>query len=230
VRPRRGPLSSLRGGAAGLAPVGAERHDVTVPGRGGRSRPGLDIHRCALTPADVTTVNGIPCTTVARTLLDLADVVGRQALERAIDQAEVLRLYDQRAVDDVLGRANGRAGTRPLIAILEDFAQPALTRNELEARFLAICDNAGIERPAVNAWVELDGGGVEVDFLWRKQRLAVETDGNETHGTRHAFERDRERDQRLAAAGWRPVRFTWRQVASRPRGVKSRLRALAGRD
>jgi very-short-patch-repair endonuclease len=79
----------------------------------------------------------------------------------------------------------------------------------------------------VNAWFELAGELIEPDFLWADQRLVVETDGWETHGTRRQFERDRRRDQRLQAAGWRVVRFTWWQVTDEPAGVVATLRALA---
>jgi very-short-patch-repair endonuclease len=101
-----------------------------------------------------------------------------------------------------------------------------LTRNELEKRFLSVCDGAGLPRPQVNVWVPLAGGGVEVDFLWPVQRLAVETDGHRVHGTRQAFERDRHRDRRLLLEGWRVVRFTWRHVVSDPDEVAATIRAL----
>jgi len=71
-----------------------------------------------------------------------------------------------------------------------------------------------------------DGAGFRPDFLWRPQRLIVETDGRDVHTTRQAFERDRERDQRLTVAGWRVVRFTWRQITREPDRVVQTLRAL----
>jgi predicted transcriptional regulator of viral defense system len=203
--------------------------DVTVPRRTGLSRPGIDIHRTtSLERADTTRVRGVPCTTVARTLLDLAEVVGRRELERACEQAEMLRVLDTRAVEDLLGRAEGRRGAPVLRAILGEQTDDSLTRSELERRFLALCAAAGIPRPRVNAWIDLDGGGVEVDFLWEARRLIAETDGHRVHGTRRAFERDRRRDQRLALARWRVVRLTWRQITLDPDEVARTIAGMLG--
>jgi very-short-patch-repair endonuclease len=88
----------------------------------------------------------------------------------------------------------------------------------------------GLPDPEVNAWLLPDDGpAVRIDFIWRAQRVAVETDGHETHRTRQAFERDRRRDQRLAAAGWRPIRVTWRQIMRTPEQVSATLAALLKR-
>jgi hypothetical protein len=216
----------------GLRPTNRSAIDVIAPGRTGRSRQGIKAHRAGgLRAADITSVRGIPCTTVARTLLDLADVVDRRALERAVNEAEVLRLFDFGALEDVLGRVVGRRGAPILRAVLADYdPKYALTRNELERRFLSLCDGAGVPRPRVNAWVTLDGGGEEVDFLWREQRLIVETDGGQVHRTRQAFERDRRRDQRLLCAGWRVVRVTWRQLTREPAQVADTIRVLLRRQ
>jgi hypothetical protein len=170
---------------------------------------------------------GVPCTSVARTLLDLSEVVDRRGLERALDQAEVLRILDVAAVRDLLARSLGRHGSAALRAALavHDLS-PTLTRSELEERFLGICRGARVVEPEVNAWVEAPGGALEADFVWRVKRLVVETDGHRTHGTRSAFERDRRRDQRLALAGWCVVRFTWRQIGNNPDEVASIVRGL----
>ncbi|MCI0637042.1 MAG: endonuclease domain-containing protein, partial [Actinobacteria bacterium] len=177
---------------------------------------------------DVTKVDGIPCTSVARTLLDLASVVDRRTVERAYEQAEVLRVLDVASLDSLLQRSLGRPGSAVLRGIVsESRGAEALTRSELEERFFAICDAAALPRPRVNAWVQLgDGNGVEVDFMWPAQRLIVETDGHRVHGTRLAFERDRDRDRRLLLAGWMVVRFTWRQLVHDKEEVVATVRAL----
>lgn len=100
------------------------------------------------------------------------------------------------------------------------------TRSELEERFLALCESACLPRPGVNTILAVDGHADEVDFIWAEHRLVAETDGYASHGTRRAFERDRERDRRLLLAGWRVVRFTWRQVIEEPAEVISTVRAL----
>ena len=206
--------------------------DVTSWGRTGRSRPGIEVHRATgLDERDVTTVERIPCTTVARTLLDLAEVVDRRALERACDRAEQLRIVDWRDVHETLSRTAGKHRAHLLKAAVQshDIGR-SLTRSELEERFLELCENARLEPPETNAWIPLDGGsGIEADFLWREPRLIVETDGFGTHGTRHAFESDRSRDQRLALAGWRVIRCTWRQVVTDPSRIAKTISALLGR-
>jgi hypothetical protein len=204
--------------------------DVTAPRRQGRHRAYVDVHRAGtLPPEDVTRVDPIPCTSVPRTLLDLASVIDRRALERAYEQAEVLGVLDVAAVHDLLVRSFGHRGSAVLRGIVSEVRQvETLTRSKLEERFLTIRDAAALPRPCVNAWVHLVGGGVEVDFLWPAHRLIVETDGHRVHGTRQAFERDRARDRRLLLAGWRVVRFTWRQIVRDPGEVGETIRALLG--
>jgi hypothetical protein len=205
--------------------------DVSVPRRSARSRPTIEVHTSVtLEAADITTVERIPCTTVARTLVDLGDVVPRRAVERAVDRAEVLRVFDGRAVHKALARAGPRRGAGTLRAVLEDYEQPTLTEKELEERFLALCRQASLPSPAVNAWITLpDGVAYKADFLWRDHKLIAETDGRDVHTTRKAFEHDRRRDQRLTLAGYTVVRFTWRQVANEPQRVAGALRTLLAR-
>jgi hypothetical protein len=204
--------------------------DVSLPRQSACSRPMITAHACtSLLPDDVTVHDGIPCTTVARTLLDLAEVVDRRGVERAVEQAEVLRLFDGRAVDGVLALAAGRRGAAVLRAVLDEFEDCGLTANEFEECFLALCLEAGIERPEVNAWGALPAWERKVDFLWRAERFVVETDGRAFHATRQAFERDRRRDQDLLLAGYQVVRFTWRQVTREPEHVAHTIRALLAR-
>jgi very-short-patch-repair endonuclease/predicted transcriptional regulator of viral defense system len=226
-------LLSHRSGA-GLWNVRADnraRTDVSVPGPSARSRPGIEVHRSmTLTPADATIVDGIPCTTLARTLLDLAEVVSPRSLERAIEQAEVLRLFDLRAVEEVLARANGRRGAAKLRAVLAGLEEPALTDTEVEERFLALCRAASLPSPEVNQWLNIDDEpAIKADFLWRAERVVIETDGWESHGTRQAFERDRRRDERLKLAGYQPLRFTRRRIVSDPSGVMKTVAQLLAR-
>ncbi len=181
------------------------RIDVTTP-RDLRPRPGIHPHRAVLPSDEITIHDGIPTTTPARTLLDLAAVVPRQTLERALDEAEILRLPGPAPL---LDRYPRRRGAKNLRALLLTSRSPTPTRNEFEARFVTLLDEYGITRPEINIIIE----GYEVDAAWREARLIVELDGFATHGTRHAFERDRLRDRRLQAAGWRVIRLTWEQLA-----------------
>jgi very-short-patch-repair endonuclease len=215
----------------GLRRDNRAKTDISLPSRSGRSRPGITVHRSvALTPEDCTREDGIPCTTIARTLVDLAEVLDHRDLERAIEQAEVLRLFDLRAVDEVLARANGRRGAGVLRAVLAGLEQPALTDTELEERFLALCRAASLPRPEVNEWLDIDDlPAVKADFLWRAERLVIETDGWESHGTRQAFERDRRRDERLKLAGYDLLRFTRRRIVADPGGVTRTVAQLLAR-
>ena len=204
---------------------------ITLPSPYGRARQGVEAHRSStLTEADVARVDGIPCTSVARTLVDLGDYAKRREVERAVDQAEVLRLFDLRAVQDALGRAGRRRGAGVLRAVLADYAGPTPTRRELEERFLALCRGGSVPIPETNAWITLDDGvAYQADFLWRAEGLIVETDGRDVHTTRSAFEHDRLRDQRLTLAGYTVVRFTWRQVTGEPHRVLRTSRRLLAR-
>jgi predicted transcriptional regulator of viral defense system len=142
--------------------------DVTTPGSTkARRRPGIRIHSAAtLTEADVTVIDNIPCTTLARTLLDVAEDATRREVERALDRAEQQQILDMRALDDVLERANGRRGAKPLRAVLvEHLVGSTLTRTELEEAFLAICRAAELPPDAVNVWIAFpEGDGAEADF------------------------------------------------------------------
>ena len=203
--------------------------DVTTPGRRGHERGGIRIHDGqTLTGADVTLIDNIPCTSLARTLLDIAEAGTRREVERAIDRAEQQRLLDMNAIDDVLARAEGRRGAKLLRAVLaEHRAGSTLTRNELEESFLAICRAVELPPDAANVWIAFpDGGGAEADFVYRDHALVVEVDGRDPHTTRKAFNADRRRDQRLMLLGWRVVRFSWQQVTFEPAYVAATLRGL----
>jgi very-short-patch-repair endonuclease len=186
-----------------IRPSSASRIDVTVPARSGRrSQAGIRLHRSGnLQPEDVTVHEGIPITTVARTLLDLADALNDQALKRAIDEADYLRLLDLTALVAVVDRNPGRSGAR----VLKAARGPAeLTRSVLEDRFLELVRRKGLPRPRVGAYLE----GYEVDFYWPEANLVVEIDGFAAQGTRSRFEGDRRRDRVLGRRGIRTMRLT----------------------
>lgn len=226
-----GAVLSYRSAAAlwGIAEQIGPVVDVATPHRAGRSRPGIAAHRGAdlASDEDITSRDGIPCTSLARTLLDLSAVVGRRTLERAIDRAEELREFDLRALEEVVARCRGRRGVRRLAAIVDAYDGPSSTRSGAEERLLALIDGAGIERPRVNAWVPLDdGGGYSPDFLWEDARLVVEVDGRTYHAKRAAFEEDRRRDRRLALAGLETRRYTASEVFDDPARVVDEIRAF----
>lgn len=204
------------------------RTSVDVTSRSAaRSRPGIQVHHDALPPDEVMIVGGIRDTTPPRTLLDLAVVVPPSQLERAMHEAEYRRLWDRLTLRDLVARYPRRRGARAIKAILaEQELGAAVTRSELEERFLAFVDSLGLPRREVNARIYAGGRWYEVDCAWRDQRVAVELDGHAVHVTQAAFERDRARDRALQAAGWRVIRITWRQLHREPGAVAADLIAL----
>jgi hypothetical protein len=206
----------------GLLNSAAGRIEVSCMRRCHPSRTIRAHQTRTLEPRDVTDVDGIPVTAVARTLLDLADVAPARHVERALNQAEILRVFDLATVDDVLARAQGRR-TRALRAAIEQHRRgPNLTRSGLEEAFLALVDRAGMPRPATNARVL----GYEVDAYWPRHSVVVELDSYKYHRTRRAFEADRRRDIELQAAGLRTARFTDRRIEQEPDAVTDDLRRL----
>ena len=218
-------------GLWGLRTDNGRKSDISLPSPSARAKRAIEVHRSVtLTANDITSVDGVPCTTVARTLVDLGDVVNRRALERAVEQADVLRLFDLHGVQAAIERAGPRRGTGLLISVLDDLNGPTLTASKLEEAFLAICRQAALPPPEVNVWMTLpDGTPAKIDFLWRKERLAVETDGGPFHRTRQSRERDAKRDQLLWVMAFEPVRFTDRQVARDPGWVRRCLTELIAR-
>ena len=204
--------------------------DITVAGRASRRHPGIEIHRSTLlTPDDVTVVENIPCTTVARTLFDLAEVVTHRRLERAFDQAEMEEVFDMRAIAEQLRRNPTRSAAPRVRRVLEQhYIGSTPTESEIEEAFLALCRRAALPQPEVQQWLYLpdDGPPIRADFLWRKQRVVVETDGDKYHGTRQAVRRDARKDQRLTAHGFKPIRTGGRQILFAPEELEATLRAL----
>jgi Protein of unknown function (DUF559) len=209
---------------------GYTKIEVTVPRRSARRHDGIKVHRSTtLTAEDVTVVNNIPCTTVARTLLDLAGVVTQRQLERSFDQAEIAEAFDLTAIEDQLVRNPTRAGAKAVRRVLtEHYIGKTATWGENEEALLAITRPLGIPDPACNEFIVLDDGGprIRVDFVWREQRVVVEADSRKWHTSRQRFEIDRQRDQRLIAAGWTVIRTTWRQMKYRPHELRPVLLKL----
>jgi very-short-patch-repair endonuclease len=206
-----------------LLPDSRRMIDVAVANEDRRSRANIKVHQTrSLHPDDVTLLDGIPVTSVARTLLDLAATEKRDRVERALEQAEKLRLVDGRAINQLLKRSPARRGRKLLNSLFIDAVTEPGTRQELERRFQRLIRDAGLPQPQVNVRV----GNYEVDVLWEEQKLIVELDSREFHLTRSAFEADRERDAQLQVAGYRVIRITWRRLMNEPDAVVRDLRAL----
>jgi very-short-patch-repair endonuclease len=198
--------------------------DVTVSPTARRRRPGAAVHHRALSPSEHTVHEGVPVTTVARTLLDLATKVRGSRLERAINEADKFDLIDPESLRATLDGYAGRAGVTALRTILDRYAF-RLTDSELERYFLAIVRRTDLALPDTGTRLN----GFKVDFHWPALGLVVETDGLRYHRTVDQQMRDRLRDQAHAAAGLTTLRFTHFQVRYEPRHVQSTLVKVARR-
>jgi very-short-patch-repair endonuclease len=201
--------------------------DVIPPRRGGRRIQDVRWHNVSRPRSDEVEVRDrIPCTTPSRTLVDMAGRVGERSLRRLVERAAVLRLLDVRAIDRVLarGRRQGAPILRAALLPWRSVDEGARLRSLLEARLFPALVDADLPLPQSNVELQVDGEMLEVDFLWEEQRLVIETDGEETHGTRAAFQDDRRRDQRLISTGYRTARVTWRQMENEPKAVISRIK------
>lgn len=200
---------------------------VTLVGRDCGAKPGIRRRRVArLSATDLEVRSDLPVTAPARTLLDLAQVMTQRQLRRAVDEAVVQRLVDEDALVAVLERYPGRRGAKRLRQLLQARQGPSLTRSEAERRLLEVLEAHDLPRPETNVRL----GRFEVDLLWRAERLVVEVDGYAFHGTRTAFERDRERDAELQAARFAVARVTWRQIVDAPGVTANRIARLLDRD
>jgi very-short-patch-repair endonuclease len=201
--------------------------DVTTTRRA--STRGVVVHRTTvLDDADVTTRSSIPVTTVARTLADLAAILSAQQLGKLLRETDRLGRLDAPALREALERASRHgAGHKALQAALAEHERLAtsFTRSELEDRFLALLDAHELQRPLTNHPIH----GMQVDAAWLRERLVVELDSWAFHADRGAFQEDRERDVRLARAGFTTVRFTYAHVTGRPAWVAETVRDLLAR-
>jgi len=176
---------------------------------------------------EVALVDGIPVTSMPRTLLDLAAIVSRHQLESAFNEVEVRGLTDRLSVGDLMKRYPGRRGAAVLRAMMEDEEKArGVTKKELERRFATMLAGTDLPRPRRNADLAVGNRFFEVDCLWRAQRLIIELDGRFVHRTWRTSERDREKDRLLQADGWRVVRITWRQLRDDAPAVVADLRRL----
>ena len=216
-------LSHQSAGALwGLAP---ERGPVDVTAQSGRrGRKGIRLHRALFLPEERTARAAIPVTSVARTLVDLAETLDPDRLSRAYEEADRLRLLVTAEIERVCERSHGRRGLRPILALLAESAHAETTRSPLEDRVLSLCREHGLSTPRTN--VEILGH--EVDAYWPNARLVVEADSFEFHRHRAAFERDRARDAAMQADGYRVVRLTHRRLEREPEDVAAELRRLLG--
>ncbi|MGZ4169430.1 MAG: DUF559 domain-containing protein [Solirubrobacteraceae bacterium] len=223
-----GAVLSHREAAAlhNVRPLGSGRVSVTAPSR--HNLPGI---RCryvrTLHPDDCDEVDAIPVTSLARTYLDLAELLNDRRLLEALEAGERQNKLDHRALEDVIARNHGRRGIKPLRDVLARMTDdPPWLQSHSERAFRQLIAAHGLPEPQYNVYV----GGELVDAVWREQRLVVEVDGWGYHRSKRSFAEDRRRDRALVRAGWRVVRFTADDVTYRPEAVVAELSELLRLD
>lgn len=210
----------------GFAPAPELPVDVTVRSGSRDGRPGkVKVHRSALLePRDVTIRHGIPMTTAARAILDIAETASAIELEALIADAHVAKVLTERQLHDVLNRAGRRRGAAKLRRILTD--APGLTLSEAERILRRLLKQAGLPQPTTNYAI----GRYKADFAWPRHKLIVELDSWAYHGHRKAFHHDRRRNAELTAQGWSVLPVTPQQLRDEPLKVLARIaEALAVR-
>jgi hypothetical protein len=223
------PAVASHGSAAylwGLYRYAPERIDVTAPIRRRAKREFVVHFSSILAPEDRREREGIPVTSMARTLLDLAIRATPQQLERRLERAEELGLLDLHEVEDMLDHSGGHRGRGRLrrgLALYQP--DPAFTRSRFEKQFRRLVIRAGIPDPSMN----YNAHGYELDAYWPDLRFAVELDLFETHGTRAAFERDRLRHEELKLVGIEMIRVTKPRLDDEPDVVLRNLATLLKR-
>ena len=221
-----GALSSSHaaGDLYGLVALGDRRPDVLVLGATTRRHEGIRIHRTTrLEPQDISRCQGIPATSVARTLVDLAADLTYEQLRRAVREAQAQRLVALPRLVETLARLRPCRGAANLARIVA--TGPAPTRSELEDVVLDLMLRGGLRHPDVNVPIRVGGRWVVPDFRWPEQRLVVEADGARYHDGEVAREDDAERQALLEVAGERVIRVRWEQAVCRGTQTLGRMSA-----
>ena len=198
---------------------------VTVP-RKTRSQGPIKRHFGALPVDEVTTLDGIPTTSAARAVLDLAADRGEAAAESALREMEYLGIYGPVSLPSLLDRYPRHRGAKIVARCLERLKDDpgGRVRSPLEELFLPFLDAHQIPRPRLNPWLAIGDDRFQVDCLWPEARLVGELDGFQSHGTKRAMRADRKRDRQLVAASYRVVRITPDQLTTEPTQVADDLR------
>jgi very-short-patch-repair endonuclease/predicted transcriptional regulator of viral defense system len=186
----------------------------------------------SVVPSDERVVEeGIPVTSVHRTIFDLAPHEDVDAVVAMIKEAEYLNCWDLLSLPDLLERYPGKRGRRKVRFALERLTEepPGRTRSKLEERCAPFLRRHRLPLPRFNDWILLGPKRFQVDCHWPHLELIVELDGWEGHHTRPAFQDDRARDRALRVAGYSVIRLTWTQLNSEPGQVAADLRQLLGR-
>ncbi len=205
----------------GIGPA-SWKTDVTTP-HSKRSRKGIRAHTATLHPEDIDKHDGIPVTSIARTILDLASQLKDDPLTRLIEDGDRRELIDLRKLERAIARRPRVAGIARLKRVLANYRGVADTRSKLERDFRALIAKAGLPEPQYNVVV----AGLTVDVFWPQWKLVVELDGRPYHNSPRAFETDRVRDATLQRAGLRVLRVTGYRLETAPGAALDDILALS---
>jgi len=205
--------------------------DVTDPVKS-RTWDGIRRHHKALPADEITVREGIPVTTVPRTIFDLAAAEPLEVVKAMLREAEFRELHDRLSLWNLVERYPGRRGIRKVRAALEALKDEPVDerKSRFEQRFAPFLARHDLPRSRYNQWILIGDKRFQVDCLWPDQHQIVELDGWEGHKTRTAFREDRARDRRLRVAGYGVTRLTWNQLEDEPTVIASDLRVLLGID
>lgn len=190
---------------------GFPRAGVHIAHPAKRSRHGIVVHRVGLEPRDVTTLDGLPVTTAARTLADVARVLTGAGFDSAFHHCLHLRLADARELADLAARRAGAgyAGAPLLRRALTAYAGDRPAASPLEARCARLLGRSNLPAPKRQHEVTAGGKVRFLDFAWPESRVALEVDGYRWHSSRRAWESDRARIRDLRRAGWTVISVTY---------------------
>lgn len=199
--------------------------DVTIQGQSGRSRSTVRIHRARLEADETGVVDGIPCASPSRVILDVA-ATRPAVLEHAIKEAGGRGLLDVAEVMSLLDRYPRRHGARRIRRLLIGHEPiPEFTRSLLEILMYELCRREGIDCPRMNQRIATDRGSFECDCVWFDRRLIIECDSR-WHDNPLTATDDALRDEALTLAGWRVHRLRWAQIVMAPERASHTIRHL----
>jgi len=213
-----------------LRPTSRTIIDVTCP-RKSRSWKGIRRHHKALPPDEVTVREGIPLTTVPRTILDLAATEPLDVVKALLREMEYRELWDSLSLWDLIERYPGRRGIRKMKAALEGVKdEPAGERkSRLEERFAPFLRQHRLPLCRFNDPITVGNKTFQVDCHWPDLHQIVELDGWQGHKGRTAFREDRARDRILNVHGYSVIHLTWNQLDDEPEAIAADLRVLLSR-
>lgn len=201
--------------------------DVTALHRS-RSWGHIRRHLSTLPADEITIEDGIPVTTVPRTVFDLAATESADVIENLLREMEFRELRDPLSLWDLAQRYPRRRGVARVRLALERLKDEPMGRKKslLEERFAPFLRRHRLPVARFNDQIALGAKRYEVDCHWPGTGQIVELDGWEGHKTRTAFREDRARDRRLRVAGYSVTRLTWNQLDDEPEAIAADLRTL----